>query len=81
VLDGAAYGALLGHGIALLAASLDENRVEHLHHEPLLCLWQLRDALDLLQELRVRAALAGGGRDRLVEELLDGQAELARDDG
>ena len=37
-----------------------EGGVDELHDEPLPRFWQALDALDLLQELGLRAALAGG---------------------
>ncbi len=59
-------------------AVLGEDGVEHLNDEALLGLRQLADALELLLELRGRAALLGGSGDRFAEQLLDGDAERAR---
>jgi hypothetical protein len=59
-----------------LASPLCEHCIEHQHHEALLWLRELGDALDLLLEFRCWAAPSWGWR--FADQSFDSGAECAR---
>jgi hypothetical protein len=60
---------------ATSAVLLSQHGIDHLYHEALLGLGQALDALHLLQQLRSRPTLGGGGL-LLPDEGLDGDGSI-----
>jgi hypothetical protein len=58
-----------------LAGLLLQHGIEHLNHESLLSLGQLRDALELLLQLRRRAAFVGAALGRHADQVFHGDVQ------